>query len=76
MKSRNSKKKESWCLSCHKKPQTMDSDLSDQETEYYIKVKELVIDQNNFKGKSKTLFMICYRDFLTIAIFCVKYINN
>lgn len=66
MKSRNLKKKKSWCLSCHKKPQTMDSDLSDQETEYYIKEKELVIEQNNFEGKSKTLFMICYRDFLTI----------
>lgn len=31
MKSRGSKKR-SWCFNCRKKPQTMDSDLSDQET--------------------------------------------
>lgn len=33
MKSRDVKKRKLWCLSCREKPQTMDSDYSDQETE-------------------------------------------
>lgn len=63
MKSRESKAKKSWCFNCRKKPQTMDSDLSDQETENHTKsLEELVTEQNNIEGKSKNPFLICCCD--------------
>lgn len=52
-----SKKKKSWCLNCRKKSQTMDSDLSDQETEDYVKSLNLTEKQNDLTGN---FFIICY----------------
>lgn len=53
-----SKKKKSWCLNCRKKSQTMDSDLSDQETEDYAKsLNNLTEKQNDLTGN---FFIIYY----------------
>lgn len=53
-----SKKKKSWCLNCRKKSQTIDSDLSDQETDDYAKsLNNLTEKQNNLTGN---FFIIYY----------------
>ncbi|NP_001171496.1 thioredoxin reductase 1 isoform 1 [Apis mellifera] len=52
-----SKKKISLCLNCRKKSQTMDSDLSDQETEDYAKsLNNLTEEQNNLTADQKFMY--------------------
>ncbi|KOC64592.1 Thioredoxin reductase 1, mitochondrial [Habropoda laboriosa] len=54
MKSHGSKKTKSWCLSCRKKPQTMDSDLSDQEVENHTEPSnESAEEQDNSLADQK-----------------------
>lgn len=54
-----SKKKISLCLNCRKKSQTMDSDLSDQETEDYAKsLNNLTEEQNNLTGNFFILYLL------------------
>ncbi|KAK9303370.1 hypothetical protein QLX08_004955 [Tetragonisca angustula] len=55
MKSRESKEKKSWYFNCCKKPQTMDSDLSDQEN-YTKSLEKLVTEQENIEADQKFMY--------------------
>ena len=70
MKSRESKEKKSWYFNCCKKPQTMDSDLSDQEN-YTKSLEKLVTEQENIEGRS--FFNLLLRFIDNSNILCKEY---
>lgn len=55
MKARKASKSKAWCLTCREKPQTLDSDSSDEENNVKNKVDDKTEDKTENQQEQKNI---------------------